>query len=244
MGMRDEFEAARTFARIAQEMSAATDLSAAGQRIVELAKTITGCDSAALWTLEPGDQMRLRAATDPEAAEHTNEVVSASRSGVEWDCLHLSSAVRVDDLRSERRWPNYCAAQLGLGMPALSMTAFPLLTDAGVYALVLGSAQSGFFTHELLTIGSILADHAGLSLSAASSGERAANMELALGSNRRIGIALGVIMCQDRCTDEQAFALLRKASQTTHRKLRDVAEEVIFTGLVPEPASADAISAA
>jgi AmiR/NasT family two-component response regulator len=124
------------------------------------------------------------------------------------------------------------------------MTAFPLLIDAGVSALVLGSAQPGFFTDELLTLGSILADHAALSLSAASSGERAANLELALGSNRRIGIALGVIMCQGRCTDEQAFAVLRNASQTTHRKLRDVAEDVIFTGLVPEPASARVISVA
>jgi GAF domain-containing protein len=236
MAVTDEFEAARTFARIARELAGKHDLHAARQRVVELAQTITGCDSAALWTLDRSGQLRLAAATDPAAAQYTIEVVSATRSGAELDCLRLSSTVRVDDLRSDPRWPDYHAAQLG-SVATLSMTAFPLaVTGVGVHALVLYSDQPAFFTDELLTQGSILADHASLSLGAAASAEKAANLELALVSNRRIGIGLGVIMCQRRCTDEQAFALLRTASQTTHRKLRDLAEEVIFTGLVPEAA--------
>jgi AmiR/NasT family two-component response regulator len=46
-------------------------------------------------------------------------------------------------------------------------------------------------------------------------------------------MAIGVTMTLYRCTDEQAFGHLRGASQQTHQKSRDVAEEVILTGQLP-----------
>jgi hypothetical protein len=36
-------------------------------------------------------------------------------------------------------------------------------------------------------------------------------------------------------TQDDAFSLLRTASQTLHRKLRDVASEVVATGTLPDP---------
>jgi DNA-binding response OmpR family regulator len=63
--------------------------------------------------------------------------------------------------------------------------------------------------------------------------DKAANLERALASNRHIGAAMGVLMASLKLTDEQAFDLLRKTSQNRHRKLRDIAEEVILTGEIP-----------
>jgi AmiR/NasT family two-component response regulator len=60
-----------------------------------------------------------------------------------------------------------------------------------------------------------------------------ANLEVALASNRRIGIAVGIVMCQQRLTDSQAFDLLVGVSQRSHRKIRDLAEEIVHTGAVP-----------
>ena len=63
-----------------------------------------------------------------------------------------------------------------------------------------------------------------------------ANLETALASNRRIGAAIGVLMASRRVTSEEAFALLRMASNKSNRKLRDVADRVVLTGsldLVP-----------
>jgi AmiR/NasT family two-component response regulator len=40
-------------------------------------------------------------------------------------------------------------------------------------------------------------------------------------------------MERERITAEQAFHLLRKASQGLNRKLRDVAQELVDTGTVP-----------
>jgi hypothetical protein len=62
--------------------------------------------------------------------------------------------------------------------------------------------------------------------------DRIANLETALISARRIGAAMGILMNRYQMTDEQAFDALRVASQHRHRKLRDVAEDVIMTGVL------------
>ena len=56
------------------------------------------------------------------------------------------------------------------------------------------------------------------------------NLETALSSNRRIGAAIGVLMASRRVTSQEAFALLRKASNESNRKLRDIADSVVLTG--------------
>jgi PAS domain-containing protein len=65
--------------------------------------------------------------------------------------------------------------------------------------------------------------------------ETVANLRLALASSRRIGTAIGIVMAHRRITDEAAFDLLRQASQRAHRKVRDIADEVVQTGVLPEP---------
>jgi hypothetical protein len=57
-----------------------------------------------------------------------------------------------------------------------------------------------------------------------------ANLDIALASCRRIGAALGIIMATRRLTEEQAFQALRAVSQSSNRKLRCVAEDVLLTG--------------
>jgi AmiR/NasT family two-component response regulator len=60
--------------------------------------------------------------------------------------------------------------------------------------------------------------------------DRAANLERALATNRRIGIAIGILMCQRQLTADQAIAVLKTHSQDHNVKLRDLAETVIYTG--------------
>jgi hypothetical protein len=61
------------------------------------------------------------------------------------------------------------------------------------------------------------------------------HLELALSSNREIGIAVGILMVNHRLTAEQAFDLLSRASQRTNRKLREIALEVARTGVIELP---------
>jgi hypothetical protein len=68
--------------------------------------------------------------------------------------------------------------------------------------------------------------------------KRISNLELALTSNREIGIAMGVLMTTYKATSEEAFKMLRQASQRTHRKLRDIALDVGETGMLTLPDAA------
>lgn len=62
----------------------------------------------------------------------------------------------------------------------------------------------------------------------------AANLQVALTTNRRIGTAIGILMAHRRITDTAAFELLREASQRGHRKLREIADDVMLTGTLPD----------
>ena len=63
------------------------------------------------------------------------------------------------------------------------------------------------------------------------------NLRQALVSSRRIGAAVGIVMCQRLLTEEAAFEMLRTISQNTNMKLRDIADRVVETGIVPDAAS-------
>jgi AmiR/NasT family two-component response regulator len=62
----------------------------------------------------------------------------------------------------------------------------------------------------------------------------AEHLQRALVSNRQIGMAMGILMERRRLTPEQAFDQLRKLSQQRNVKLREVAEQIIYTGEADE----------
>ncbi len=71
---------------------------------------------------------------------------------------------------------------------------------------------------------------------------RLEHLEQALGTNREIGVAIGILMAGRRCNAEEAFALLRSASQNTNRKVRDIAAHLTYTGELPPPPPAKSAS--
>lgn len=60
------------------------------------------------------------------------------------------------------------------------------------------------------------------------------SLKAGLVSNRRIGTAMGILMATQKITEPAAFELLRTASQRAHRKMRDIADEVVQTGWLEE----------
>ena len=59
------------------------------------------------------------------------------------------------------------------------------------------------------------------------------NLKRALGNSRNIGAAVGVLMAFRKVSQDEAFEVLRRASQDQNRKLYAVAREVIATGELP-----------
>ncbi|TYP81893.1 ANTAR domain-containing protein [Blastococcus xanthinilyticus] len=64
---------------------------------------------------------------------------------------------------------------------------------------------------------------------------QAAHLERALASNRRIGVAVGIVMERHKVTADDAFGVLVKLSMERNEKLRDVAERIVGTGELPRP---------
>jgi ANTAR domain len=71
----------------------------------------------------------------------------------------------------------------------------------------------------------------------AAQAEDTAQLEQALSSRTVIDQALGILMAQQRCTSDDAFALLRAHPQNNNRKLHDVAADLItrVSGQPPGP---------
>jgi transcriptional regulator with GAF, ATPase, and Fis domain len=133
--------------------------------------------------------------------------------------------VRTDDFREERRWPQYSAAAVEIGV--LSGLSFKLYTsDRTAGALNLFSFKPNAFDAEAETIGAVLAAHAAAAIMASRQEQQ---LESALSTRDRIGQAKGIIMERYGVDDVRAFDMLRRLSQDSNTRLIDVAHRVIDT---------------
>jgi AmiR/NasT family two-component response regulator len=57
---------------------------------------------------------------------------------------------------------------------------------------------------------------------------------VALSTREVIGQAEGILIERERITPEQAFTVLRTASQNLNIRLRDIAQHIVDTGEVPK----------
>jgi GAF domain-containing protein len=151
---------------------------------------------------------------------------------VEYDPVY-----RTGDLRTDERWPEFgkrAYDQTGV----LSMLAVRIFVEedatAGM-ALNMYSTVPDAFSERDVVLAQLLAAHGALAVAAATARERTGHLEIALESNRDIGIAIGVLMTQYKITRESAFDLLRLASQHAHRKLAEIAHDVTETGTITLP---------
>ena len=128
------------------------------------------------------------------------------------------AATRADALRDEDS--------------ALSFRLTVLDHSETTAALTIYSERPAAFDETSVSTGLVLATHASLLVTAMLARERADNLVRALESNREIGVAMGILMQRHRLTREQAFDVLRVASQDSNRKLAHIATEVADTGIL------------
>ena len=233
--MQSTVDRCKAFADVAQDLALQPDLLRTAQRLVSVSVRLTGCDVAALWEPGPDGHAVLSACSDAQFGRAAKQAFDQVDDGPMRQAKRLRTACAVSDISAEIRWPTDVAIMQQGGLPIRAVLALPLeVGDKELGQLVLHSGQPGYFAGDVLGVSDVLAQLAALALEAARSAETATELRKALESNRRIGMAIGVLMALKRVTDEQAFALLRVASQHGHRKLRDIAEDVILTGALPE----------
>ncbi|WP_324275224.1 GAF and ANTAR domain-containing protein [Blastococcus brunescens] len=140
--------------------------------------------------------------------------------------------LRIDDMRTETRWPDYVAnVQASTGV--LSSLSVPLpYQGSSIGALNNYSTKpAAFATPESLAAGLEVAEVVAVVVANADAhwqlGEQARNMRIAMDSRAVIEQAKGVLMAQRHVDAEQAFEILREASQRYNRKLRDIAQGIV-----------------
>ncbi len=112
-----------------------------------------------------------------------------------------------------------------------SMLSYRLFTAQDTLgALNLYSREPDAFDDDAVSIGTVLAAHAALAVARARDREQVSGLRHALTSNRTIGMAMGILMATRRVREQEAFDLLRVASQRTNRKLRAIAGDVVRCG--------------
>lgn len=104
-------------------------------------------------------------------------------------------------------------------------------------ALNLYSKSPDAFDDESREMGSVFAAHAAVALGSARNEE---HLEAALASRDVIGQAKGLLMAREGITPDEAFAVLRKASQRLNVKLRDIAGRVVTSNEQGAPPRAPA----
>ena len=146
------------------------------------------------------------------------------------DAIRTHETLQLDDLSADDRWPEF-TARLIAETDVRSMLSYRLFVEEDTLgALNLYSSRPHAFAGTNHPLGTIFAVHAALAMKAAMEHDQVANLEAALASNRRIGMAMGILMGRGAITEQEAFQRMLQVSQNTNRKLRDVAETIILTG--------------
>ncbi|MFI7494748.1 GAF and ANTAR domain-containing protein [Kocuria sp. M4R2S49] len=140
--------------------------------------------------------------------------------------------VHVPDTRADPRWPEYGRAAAANGV--LSALGVPLeLAGEAAAALDLYADRPHKFDPATIEVVQREVASASTALLLALRMEKhrdaEADLKAAMASRTTIDLAVGIVMGQNRCTQEQAFDILRAASSNRNVKLRDLAAELVTT---------------
>jgi GAF domain-containing protein len=233
---RDSFGAlTNDFSETARLLFSAGSVTDTLTQVVDLAvATIEGCDFAGLFLVEDDD-----VTTPVHTDTVVQEVDALQHQTGEGPCLDAIAHHLIfyaDDLSTDPRWPRFGpqAAERGIR----SVLALPLTTNGHDGAVNLYARYPAAFGVVDRGKGVILASLASVALSAARSLEakerRVDNLHSAMSSREIIGQAQGILMERERISADQAFDVLRRASQYLNVKLREVAQTLVDTGERPD----------
>jgi len=227
--LRDVAETFATFGAELGSMGPDDTLDALARAAVE---RVPGAKWASVTCFEH-DRFRTVTATD-DLARRADAIQYAVGSGPCIDAIVDDTLYRPSDLRHDERWPEYGErVSKEVGMRSMLSYRLGQEIDDRVDGLNIYSDEVAAFDERSELVGLMLATHGALAVALSANQERVENLHKALLSNREIGVAMGVLMARHRVTREQAFGLLRMASQNSNRKLHDVALQVADTGALP-----------
>ena len=152
----------------------------------------------------------------------------------EGPCLMASRRqllVHIPDLAGDDTFPDYNLIAMANGIRSVLAIPFHLPEKAVRAGLNLYSETPRAFDGGSVKRAEGFVDQAskGLRLAAllAQHSQTAENLRLVLTSRTVIDLAVGVIIAQNRCSQQEAFDLIKAASNNRNMKLRDVAAAIV-----------------
>lgn len=227
-------ELAAQFAAVARALAAEPTVDRTLAKLVEVAVAIVpGCHHAGV-TVSRRGRLETPAASD-EVPAAVDAIQYETGQGPCLSAIAEHAVFRVGDLTTDDRWPAFAAPTVER-TGVRSVLAYRLFTDRDTFgALNLYSREKDAFPDEVVPVGTILAAHAALAYALAREREQISGLEQALSSNRTIAMAIGILMASQQIPEREAFDRLRVASQRSNTRLRDLADEVVRTGVLREP---------
>ncbi|MEV6283128.1 GAF and ANTAR domain-containing protein [Kribbella sp. NPDC051770] len=231
-----EFDHAATtsadaFAQLAVELHDAPGIEETIDAVVQFALQALNCTYAGVALHRRGSRPEIAAVTDPVVAE-VYELQIDDGDGPLVTALRDRSNVLIRDTSTDTRWPKWTARVAQLGVR--SVLDVPLTTGTGSSASVgvlgLYSPDPDAFGADDEAIAHILARHASVAVATARHEE---TMAQAVDARKLVGQAMGILMERFDVDGDRAFAILKRYSQDTNTKLRDVAQHLIDTRKLP-----------
>jgi GAF domain-containing protein len=166
-----------------------------------------------------------------EAAPEIDESQYRSGRGPCLDAWRRKEVVTIGSIDGAKgEYPEFATACKQHGI--LSTLSLPLVVgDVGIGALNLYAGSTDGFTSDDEALGTELAATAAIVLANASAYWDAftlsEQLSAAMASRATIEQAKGILMSRSNITPDEAFDLLRKASQRENVKLRDIAQRIV-----------------
>ncbi|MEV0803266.1 MULTISPECIES: GAF and ANTAR domain-containing protein [unclassified Kribbella] len=227
----DANDAAMAFARLAVELHDASGVDETVDAVVQFALHALNCTYAGVALYSRGSQAEIAAVTDPVVAD-VYDLQLTSECGPLVTALRERTTVLIRDTTTDDRWPEWAAKVAALGVR--SVLDVPMVTGDGnrstVGVLGLYSPSPDAFSPDDEAIAHILARHASVALASARHEE---SMAQAVDARKLVGQAMGILMERFDVDGDRAFAILKRYSQDTNTKLRDVAQQLIDTRELP-----------
>lgn len=217
------------------------DLDLMLERVAVIATdTVPGCDLASITMVKRG-RPTTPVCTD-KVALALDEAHYETGNGPCLAAIRHRGAEAVT-VATEQRWPPFTAAARKLGVQAVLSVP---LGDADVVhgALNLYSRSVAEYDEDARETACLFADQIGIAAANAAAYaeayELSQQLQEAMESRAVIEQAKGILMAAQRCTPEDAFDILRRASQSQNRMLRAVATDIVERHTSPPPEVATA----
>ncbi|WP_354174208.1 GAF and ANTAR domain-containing protein [Arthrobacter sp. UYEF36] len=146
------------------------------------------------------------------------------------DALEGGVPVLLGDVASDPRWPEYRSALTAAGIS--SALGIPMAAGDGWGAVLnLFSPATGPFTEDVVAGAMLFAEMASkalrLAIKIAAADQRGHDLKAAMENRSVIDLACGMIMAQNRCSKDDAFEFLTRASNDRNQKLYVIAQSIV-----------------